>query len=117
MVENSAAVDWINEIGGNLSVVGMFGGASVKRIHRPSDTSTVDPMLVKTLNAKQAELNVSVLLETEATEIKADENGAVCGVVTEDKDGNVMNIDCIAVILATGGFGANGEMVEPLGRG
>lgn len=39
MAENSAkAVDWVNEIGGDLSVVGMFGGASVKRIHRPSDT-------------------------------------------------------------------------------
>ncbi len=113
MAENSAAaVDWVNEIGGDLSVVGMFGGASVKRIHRPSDTSAVGPMLVKTLNAKLAELNVPVLLETEATEIKVDENGAVCGVVAEDKDGNVMNIDCTAVILATGGFGANGVMVE-----
>lgn len=42
MAENSAAaVDWVNEIGGDLSVVGMFGGASVKRIHRPTDTSAV----------------------------------------------------------------------------
>lgn len=115
MAENSAAaVDWVNEIGGDLSVVGMFGGASVKRIHRPSDTSAVGPMLVKTLNAKLAELNIPVLLETEATEIKVDENGAVCGVTAEDKDGNVMNIDCTAVVLATGGFGANGQMVESL---
>ena len=115
MAENSAAaVDWVNEIGGDLSVVGMFGGASVKRIHRPSDTSAVGPMLVKTLNAKLADLNIPVLLETEATEIKVDENGAVCGVTAEDKDGNVMNIDCTAVVLATGGFGANGQMVESL---
>ncbi len=113
MAENSAAaVDWVNEIGGDLSVVGMFGGASVKRIHRPTDTSAVGPMLVKALNAKTAELGIPVLLETTAKEIKVDENGAVCGVVAEDKDGNVMNIDCTAVILATGGFGANGEMVE-----
>ena len=38
LVENSAAaVDWVNEIGGDLGVVAMFGGASVERIHRPSE--------------------------------------------------------------------------------
>lgn len=87
MAENSKdAVDWVNEIGGDLSVVGMFAGASVKRIHRPTDTSAVGPMLVKALNAKTAELAIPVLLETEAKEILLDDNGAVCGVAATDKD-------------------------------
>ncbi|MDO4268146.1 MAG: flavocytochrome c [Eubacteriales bacterium] len=113
MAENSAAaVDWVNEIGGDLSVVGMFGGASVKRIHRPTDTSAVGPMLVKALNAKMAELNIPVLLETTAKEILVNDEGAVCGVTAEDKDGREMTIECTAVVLATGGFGANAAMVE-----
>ena len=113
MAENSAAaVDWVNEIGGDLSVVGMFGGASVKRIHRPTDTSAVGPMLVKALNNKMAELNIPVLLETTAKQIIVNDEGAVSGVVAEDKDGNEMTIDCTAVILATGGFGGNAKMVE-----
>ena len=112
MAENSAAaVDWVNEIGGDLSVVGMFGGASVKRIHRPSDTSAVGPMLVNALNKKMEELNIPVLLETTAKQIVVDDNGAVKAVVAQDKDGNEMTIDCTAVVLATGGFGANSEMV------
>lgn len=112
MAENSAAaVDWVNEIGGDLSVVGMFGGASVKRIHRPSDTSAVGPMLVNALNKKVEELNIPVLLETTAKQILVDDKGAVKGVVAEDKDGNEMTIDCTAVVLASGGFGANSEMV------
>ncbi|MFR5601642.1 MAG: flavocytochrome c [Lachnospiraceae bacterium] len=112
MAENSAAaVDWVNEIGGDLSVVGMFGGASVKRIHRPSDTSAVGPMLVKALNGKLAELEVPVLLETTATKILVNEDGAVSGVTATAKDGSEMTIDCTAVVLATGGFGANQEMV------
>ena len=112
MAENSAAaVDWVNEIGGDLSVVGMFGGASVKRIHRPSDTSAVGPMLVKTLNAKVEELGIPVLLETTAEQILADGDGNVCGVTVTDKDGKTYTIDCTAVVLATGGFGANSEMV------
>ena len=113
MAENSAAaVDWVNEIGGDLSVVGMFGGASVKRIHRPTDTSAVGPMLVKALNNKMAELNIPVLLETTAKQILVNDEGAVCGVAAEDRNGKEMTIDCTAVILATGGFGANAEMVE-----
>lgn len=112
MAENSAdAVDWVNEIGGDLSVIGMFGGASVKRIHRPSDTSAVGPMLVKALNAKVEELNIPVLLETRATGIVLDEEGKVASVKAEDKYGNELVINCTAVVLATGGFGANDEMV------
>ncbi len=112
MAENSSdAVDWVNDIGGDLSVVGMFGGASVKRIHRPSDTSAVGPMLMKALNAKAEELGIPVLLETKAEKILLDDKGAVCGVQATDKGGNEMNIDCTAVILATGGFGANSDMV------
>lgn len=111
MVENSAAaVDWVNEIGGDLSVVGMFGGASVKRIHRPSDTSAVGPMLVSALNKKLEELNVPVLLETKAESILVNESGEVRGVTATNADGEI-TINCKAVIVATGGFGANTEMV------
>lgn len=112
MADHSAdAVDWVNEIGGDLSVVGMFGGASVKRIHRPSDTSAVGPMLVQTLNKKLKELEIPVLLETKAEQILVDDTGAVYGVQAVDRQGTVINIKCKAVVLATGGFGANSEMV------
>lgn len=112
LTEHSAdAVDWVNEIGGDLSVVGMFGGASVKRIHRPSDTSAVGPMLVTALNEELEELGIPVFLETKAEHILVDENGAVFGVEATDRNGNVMGIKCKAVVLATGGFGANSDLV------
>lgn len=109
--ESADAVDWVNEIGGDLSVVGMFGGASVKRIHRPSDTSAVGPMLVTTLNEELEALGIPVFLQTKAEHILVDENGAVYGVEATDRNGNTMGIKCKAVILATGGFGANSELV------
>ncbi len=112
LAEQSAdAVEWVNKNGGNLSVVGQAGGASVKRIHRPSDTSAVGPMLVNILNERLRELDIPVFLETEAVHIVVDENGAVCGVEAAAKDGSPFNIRCQAVILATGGFGANSDMV------
>jgi fumarate reductase flavoprotein subunit len=112
MAENSAdAVKWVNDMGGDLAVVGQFGGASVKRIHRPSDTSAVGPMLVNTLNNKLKELNIPVFLETKAEHILLDEDGAVCGVEAIGKDGAAITIQCKAVVLSTGGFGANNDMI------
>ena len=110
MVEKSKdAVDFVNEIGGDLAVVGQFGGASVKRIHRPSDTSSVGPMLVKTLTAKLEEMKVPVLFNTKAEEIVMND-GKVAGVKVTDENGTYI-IDCKAVVMSTGGFSANTEMV------
>ena len=108
---NAAGTDWINDIGGDLAVVGQFGGASVKRIHRPSDTSAVGPMLVKTLTAKLNEMGVPVFVDTRAEKIEVDTDGKITGVKAVDKDGKEFTITTKAVILATGGFGANQEMV------
>ena len=110
MAENSAeALYWANDLGADLTVVGLFGGASVKRIHRPSDTSAVGPVLVKTLLNQVEKLNIPVLYNTKAEEILA-KDGKVSGVKVTDANGTY-TINCTAVIVATGGFGANSEMV------
>lgn len=112
MAENSAdALYWVNDMGADLTVVGLFGGASVKRIHRPSDTSAVGPVLVKTLMSVIEKNNIPVLYNTKAVEIMTDENGVVSAVMTQDADGVYTMIECKSVIIATGGFGANSEMV------
>ena len=110
MAENSAdALYWVNDLGADLTVVGLFGGASVKRIHRPSDTSAVGPVLVKTLLTQVEKLNIPVLYNTKAEEILT-KDGVVTGVKVTDAEGTY-TINCKAVIVATGGFGANSEMV------
>jgi fumarate reductase flavoprotein subunit len=40
------------------------------------------------------------------------EDGAVAGVQAVDSKGNIMNIGAKAVILASGGFGNNPDLVE-----
>ena len=110
MAENSAdALYWVNDLGADLTVVGLFGGASVKRIHRPSDTSAVGPVLVKTLLNQVEKLNIPVLYNTKAEEILT-KDGVVTGVKVTDAEGTY-TINCKAVIVATGGFGANSDMV------
>ena len=56
-------------------------------------------------------LGVNILLETPATELVTDENGAICGVKATNANGTV-NIACKAVILASGGYDRSDELLE-----
>ena len=106
---SSDAIDWLDTIGAALPKISFSGGASVNRIHAPEDGSGVGGFLVEHFSAKLEELGVSILYNTAATELMVDAEGKICGVKAEGKDANYV-FNCKAVILATGGFGANEEM-------
>ena len=58
-----------------------------------------------------AEKDVNVLLNTRATELISDGNGGVSGVIAND-DTTVYTINADAVLLATGGYGYNKDLLE-----
>ena len=110
MAEDSAdAVDWLDSIGAPLPKVAATGGTSHKYLHEPEDGSAVGSYLVEKLNAQAEKLGVQILLNTEATEILTD-NGAACGIKAESKEYDY-TINAKNVIVATGGFGANFELM------
>lgn len=104
------AVEWLLELGGDFNDVGRLGGSSNNRSHRPAGGAPVGPELVRTLNEAAQEHGIEVLLNTTVIEIIA-EDGKVSGVVAEDQDGNSFKIEAKAVVMATGGFGANPTML------
>lgn len=67
--------------------------------------------LVNVLSEAAAELNVNIYVNTEATALVTDENGNVTGVKAVAADGSEIEFAGKAVLLATGGFGKNHEMV------
>ena len=111
MMANSSAgaIDWLDSIGANLPKISFSGGASVNRIHAPEDGSGVGAFLVDRFNVKLSELGVEIMFETAATELLTDADGKICGVKAEGTDA-IYTINAKAVILASGGFGANEEM-------
>ncbi len=116
LCSNSAdAIDWLAEQGIELTSVSSFGGASVKRIHRPVDsegkTISVGSYMIPLLQSKCEELGVEILLNTTANKILTDADGAAVGIEATDKNGATVTVNAKAVILATGGFGANLDMV------
>ncbi len=109
LAENSAdAIDWLDSIGANLPKISFSGGASTNRIHAPADGSAVGNYLVDKFSALLEELGVEIMLNTKATELIM-QDGKISGVLAEGPDADY-TINCKAVILATGGFGANEEM-------
>ena len=117
--ESADGVEWLKKYGIDLTSVGSFGGASVKRIHRPVNaegkTIAVGSYMIPLLE-KACEENdkISIQLETTATTILTDENGKAVGVKAVGATGNEVTVNAKAVILATGGFGANLDMVAEL---
>ena len=116
LCENSAdAIDWLDEHGITLHNVSSFGGASVKRIHRPVNaegkTVSVGSYMIPLLQENCEKAGVRMMLDTTATEILTDANGAAVGVKATGSTGETVTVNAKAVVLATGGFGANLDMV------
>ena len=118
-VENASdAIAWLKAINIDLSSVGAFGGASVKRIHRPLNEEkkvvSVGAYMIPRLEAAcKARENITLLMETTAKSIMTDDNGKITGIEAEH-NGAKITVNAKAVILATGGFGANLKMVARL---
>lgn len=116
LCENSAdAIDWLDEHGITLHNVSSFGGASVKRIHRPVNaegkTVSVGSYMIPLLQENCEKAGVKMMLDTTATEILTDANGAAVGVKATGASGETVTVNAKAVVLASGGFGANLDMV------
>lgn len=110
LANNSAeTVEWLISIGADLSDVGRLGGASVNRAHRPTGGAPVGNHLVDVLNKKATDMGINVLLGHEAIELLGDEN-AVTGVKVKTEAGE-FTINAKAVVVASGGFGANSELL------
>ena len=116
LCSNSAdAIDWLGEQGITLNSVSFAGGASVKRIHRPVNEEgkvvSVGAYMVPLLEEDCQKAGVQMMLNTTATEILTDANGAAVGIKATGATGETITINAKAVVLASGGFGANMDMV------
>lgn len=113
--ESSKTVDWLIENGMELNLVDAGSGFSFANIGRPStlhgynEGGTVAiTKLIKEFEGN----NGTVMFSTPATELITDDSGKVIGVIATKEDGSKLKVNAKAVILATGGFGGNEEMLK-----
>jgi fumarate reductase flavoprotein subunit len=112
--KSASSVAWLTGMGADLTDVGRLAGASVNRAHRPSGGGKVGPEIVITLD-KQVEqvFGIPLYTDTLVTNLLS-KDGRVRGVEITLKGGKKQNITAKAVVLASGGFGANNEMASAL---
>ena len=110
MTEESAAiVDWLISIGADLTDVGKMAGSTNKRTHRPKGGAPVGSHLTAVLKDNVEKADIDLRLNNKVTGIIND-NGKAAG-VTVEANGKSYKIKAKAVIITTGGFGANPEML------
>lgn len=120
-VDKSAeTLDWLEDLGVKFEYVGVggFGGPLTWHVIAPGpDYPDKDPKdfhcarMINVFNKFVGSHGGTVLLETGGTEL-IKENGKVVGVMAKDKAGESIRINAKAVIVATGGFANNKEMMK-----
>ncbi len=111
MVEHSAqTVDWLISLGADLTDVGKMAGSTNKRTHRPQGGAPVGAHLVPVLEKAAQTAGAEIRYNNKVTQILKDKDGSVAGVKVSSSEGEY-TISARAVIVATGGFGANPELV------
>ncbi|WP_226092893.1 flavocytochrome c [Dickeya oryzae] len=106
------SIQFLKENGAELADVSRAGGASVDRIHRPMGGEPAGSFIATALIKKIKALNIDMRTRTSATEIIKNDKGAVTGIKAKGKDGNVYTIDAKKVMITSGGFGANFDMIK-----
>jgi fumarate reductase flavoprotein subunit len=110
-VDNSAdAIDWLDSMGIKLNNLTITGGMSEKRTHRPEDGSAVGGYLVDGLTKNVFEKEIPLFVNADVTEI-TEKDGQVTGVKV-NVEGTEKEVKSKAVVVTTGGYGANPEMLE-----
>ena len=107
-------ISWLTGLGADLSDVGLMGGSSVKRTHRPQGGSAIGPHLMKVLNDASSKKNIEIRTSNKVLDLLSAVEGSVIGVKVQNANGSTYQLTAKAVIIATGGFGANLEMVTGL---
>lgn len=106
-------LEWIEDLGMTFSdVIGQGAGSLWQRTH--TSTMQMGTGFISTyVDYIEANDDITVLTESTATALVQDENGKVNAVVCTDRDGNEFTVSAnMGVVLATGGFAANSEMVQ-----
>jgi len=111
-------IDWLEDMGVRFASAQRFfeGSEQTWHIVQPSSGKPgprAASTMYKIMQERAAELGVVFHLETPVTEIiKDDVGGCITGLKARTSDGEEILCECDAVIVATGGFGDNPEMLE-----
>lgn len=107
--ESAPMIDWLMENGVGITSVKKTSPTSPRGWHMFEGGHGTS--LIRTFSAKILAGGGTILTETPAKQLIF-KNGRVTGVIAETADGDKITINAKAVIVATGGFPCNTEMIK-----
>lgn len=102
---SAPTADWLMSLGADMGRV--INGSQ----HTPTKGGAFGAMLIPVLHKEARRLSIDTRTNTKATELIQSETGEIIGVSVETPKGNY-KITADAVILATGGFASNPDLVK-----
>lgn len=105
---SAPSFEWLQSLGVQFEPDGLYcsGVGSTPRGHVPVGAGE---SVVQILDANRSRRGVDIVLDSRVDQLLIDDSGAVCGIRSGEDEATAG-----AVILATGGFGANEEMLDKL---
>jgi len=114
--ETTETVDWCESVGceyGVLATIGSTPDSFLAWKHDPTSGGSPGSEFATSLAKAAESAGAIVMLQTSVKKIIT-ENGAVAGVIVEDDSGTITKIEAKAVLVSTGGYGQNVEMLNEL---
>lgn len=115
--KSGSTIDWLQDMGVEFDRPTKYypGGYATWHVVKPEDGSVPGPRaasaMIKVLFNRAKELGVEFFFTTPVNQILT-ENNVAYGVRAADEGGEEYEVTAKAVILATGGFGNNPEMIQ-----
>lgn len=103
--ETPGVIEWFESFGSE------WGKIRYTDLHCPTDGTIPGVEIIKVLSEQCEKLGVEIRMSTKATDLVTDEDGRITGVAIEKENGETDTINCTSVILATGGYSNNPEMI------
>lgn len=113
LINNSGDnVSWLKDCGVNFTgVVDDYHGGQYETFHWFGDNRAHDDY-TPAMTATAQKLGVQILTWTPATILIQAADGTVTGVLAQKSNGDVVEVDAEAVVLATGGFANNDDYLQ-----
>lgn len=110
----AGSVDWLESLGVEFDHVQSLGDSWVTwHVYKGIGSEGTGVTFMKSFGEAAEKIGLPIELECVAKKIVM-ENGKVAGVIAERSDGTVIKVNCQAVIVGTGGYASNGDLIHAL---
>jgi fumarate reductase flavoprotein subunit len=108
-------IGWLRDMGVNFTnVIAHYPGQNPPVYHTVAHPEKAGSVIIRRLVENFRKLDGKILTHTRGRQLLFDSGQAVCGALAETDKGEKIRVDAPAVIVATGGFAGNDDLLRRL---